>query len=153
MSSTKSSISPLYSRYLTAEEKRALQLVPVDDVSSEINLLRILTAIYLKVQQTAPSDLASRIQALRTFTLMCHQLAILISSVDRAHSPLGEVDDALSEALKNIPFDIPNDEKEPTWPKNAALSPETGTPSNMASIPDISTALNEELFPISRSPT
>ena len=152
MSSTNSSISPLYSRYLTAEEKHALQVVPVDDVSSEINLLHFLTALYLKVQQAAPSDLASRMQALRTFTLMCHQLAILVSSVDRAHSPQGMIDAALSEALDNVPFDI-HEEEEPTWPENVAVSQKTETPTSMVSIPDISAALTDEPFPISRSPT
>ena len=108
MSPTPSSLSPLYSRYLTSEEKHALRVVPVDDISSEINLLRGLSALFLKLQQTAPNDLASHMQALRTFTMMCAQLAILVRSVDRAHSPLGEIDVILSEALDNVPFDIPN---------------------------------------------
>ena len=88
-------ISRLYARYLTAQEKQALRAVPLENVSSEITLLRFLTALYLKFQQSAPDDLALRMQALRTFTMLCAQLAILIRSVDRAHNPLGELDASL----------------------------------------------------------
>jgi len=70
MSSTPPPISRLYSRYLTTEEKRLVRAVPVDSVSSEINLIRFLTALFLQFQQSAPDDLASRMQALRTFTML-----------------------------------------------------------------------------------
>ena len=96
-------ISRLYARYLTAEEKRALRLVPGEGVSSEINLLRLLTAHFMKFQQSAPPDLASHMQALRTFTLMCQQLTVLVRSHDLDHGPQSEMDELLDEALASLP--------------------------------------------------
>lgn len=97
-------ISRLYARYLTSDEKKSLRLVPADDVSSEINLLRMLTALFMKIQQSAPKDLSSCMQALRTCTLLCEQLAILVHFHDKEHSPLSEWNDALDEALSEVPF-------------------------------------------------
>jgi hypothetical protein len=106
-------ISRLYARYLTSEEKRALRLVPVEGVSSEINLLRLLMAHFMKFQQSAPPDLASHMQALRTCTLLCEQLAILVRSHDREHGPQSEIQDALLEALSEMsPFAPDEDEEE-----------------------------------------
>jgi hypothetical protein len=96
-------ISRLYARYLTSQEKRALRLVPVAGVFSEINFLRVLTAHFMEFQQSAPPDLASHMQALRTYTLLCEQLAILVRSQDREHGPQSEIDDALDEALARLP--------------------------------------------------
>ena len=104
-------ISRLYSRYLSSQEKQALRLVPVAGVSSEINLLHLLTTHFLKFQQSAPPDLASHMQALRTCTLLCEQLAILVRSHDREHGPQSEMDDLLYEALAGMPPFAP-DEKE-----------------------------------------
>ena len=104
-------ISRLYARYLTAEEKRALRLVPIEGVSSEINLLRLLMAHFMKFQQSAPPDLASHMQALCTCTLLCEQLAILVRSQDREHGPQSEMDDPLFEALAGMSQFAP-DEKE-----------------------------------------
>ena len=99
-------ISPLYARYLSTEEKRSLRHVPADDISSEINLLRKLASMFMKFQQSAPSDLASCMQALRTSTVLCEQLAILARWHLRDHSPSSMVDDILTEALENVPFFI-----------------------------------------------
>ena len=143
-------LSPIYSRYLTSEEKRAIRSVPVDDISSEINLVRGLSILFLKFQQSAPDDLASRMQALRTFTLLSAQLAILVRSIDPAHNPLGDSDAILAEALDNVPFDIPKaDLLEKICPKNTAASPEIETLTNMASIQNILAPTNAKPFPIS----
>jgi len=104
-------ISRLYARYLTAEEKRALRLVPIAGVSSEINLLRVLSAHFLKFQQSAPSDLSSHMQALRTYTLLCEQLAILVRSHEREHGPQSEMDDLLYEALSGMAQFAPDAEE------------------------------------------
>ena len=104
-------ISRLYARYLTSQEKRALRLVPVAGVSSEINLLRVLMAHFLKFQQSAPPDLATHMQALRTCTLLCEQLAILVRSHDREHGPQSEMDDLLYEALAGMPQFAPNEKE------------------------------------------
>ena len=92
-------ISRLYSRYLTTQEKQALRAVPVDNVSSEINLLRVLTALFLKIQQSAPPDLAAHMQALRTYSMLVEQLALLVRSHGELHSPWAELDDAIERAI------------------------------------------------------
>ena len=97
-------ISRLYSRYLTTQEKQALRLVPVAGVSSEINLLHLLTVHFLKFQQSAPPDLASHMQALRTFTLLCGQLAILVRSHDRENGPQSQMDEILQDLLAGLPL-------------------------------------------------
>ena len=104
-------ISRLYARYLTAEEKQALRLASGEGVSSEINLLRLLMVHFMKFQQSAPPDLASHMQALRTCTLLCEQLAILVRSHDREHGPQSEIDDALAEALSEMPQFEPDEEE------------------------------------------
>ena len=103
-SSSPHPISRLYSRYLTPAEKRALRLVPSHNVSGEIHLLRFLAADFFKFQQSAPQDLASHMQALRTCTLLCEQLAVLVRACDQAHSPQSEMDDILSEAIAGLPM-------------------------------------------------
>ena len=97
-------ISRLYSRFLTPAEKRALRLAPAQGLSSEINLVRYLTAHFMQAQQSAPQDLASHMQALRTCTLLCEQLAVLVRACDQAHSPQSEMDDILSEAIAGLPM-------------------------------------------------
>ena len=104
MTSPNPPISRLYSRYLTSEEKQALCIIPTAGVSSEINLLRFLTTHFLKFQQSAPQDLASQMQAMRTFTLLCEQLAILVRTHEREHGPQSEMDDLLAEALAGLPL-------------------------------------------------
>ena len=99
-------ISRLYARYFTFEEKKSLRAVPVEGVSSEINLLRVLNVLFMQVQQTAPKDLDSNMQALRTCTMLCAQLAILVRLQDKEHSPMAEWDDLLAKVLAENPFDL-----------------------------------------------
>jgi hypothetical protein len=103
MTSSNPPISRLYSRYFTSEEKRALRLVPIEGVSSEINLVRFLTAHFLKFQQSAPKDLASQMQALRTVALFCEQLAALVRANNRENGPQSEMEAILDEALESLP--------------------------------------------------
>jgi hypothetical protein len=99
------SISPLYLRYFTADEKRSLRIVPADDLSSEINLLRILARLYMQTQQSAPRDLASSMQALYTCTMLCEQLGVLVRTHNRLHGSHSLRDEILDEALASIsPF-------------------------------------------------
>ncbi|MGA2490524.1 MAG: hypothetical protein ABSF99_10150 [Anaerolineales bacterium] len=95
-------LSPLYAPYFTPEEKRSIRRLSGDDISSEINLLRKLIVLFMQFQQSAPADLVSSIQALRTCTLLCEQLAILVRVQDLYHPE--EIPDPLMEALKEVPF-------------------------------------------------
>jgi hypothetical protein len=149
-------LSPLYSTYLTSAEKRLIPSFPVNDISSEIKLLRFLTALFLKFQQTAPDDLASRMQALITFTQISAQLAVMVQALKHIHALSDDLVDPLEEALDIQPFDLSpdaHDYLEPICPKNAALRLATGMPANTASIPNTSAILNAGPFPISPIPT
>lgn len=92
-------ISPLYARYLTSEEKKSLRSIPVDEVSSEINLLRVLSARFMNIQQSAPQDIDSHIQTLRTTIILSEQIAKLVRVHNQQHDPLAEIQDEISEAL------------------------------------------------------
>ncbi len=96
-----SPLSPLYSRYLTPAEKRSLRRVPVEDVSSEINLLRVLNALLMQIQQAAPPGIHPCIQALRTCVILNHQLAYLARWHDRTHGPLDEMEAAIQAVLES----------------------------------------------------
>jgi hypothetical protein len=95
-------LSPLYASYFSLDEKKSLRRLTMQDISSEINLLRKLTTLFMQFQQSAPAGLFSSIQALRTCTLLCEQFAILVRVQDLYHPE--EIPDLLSEALKDVPF-------------------------------------------------
>lgn len=80
-------ISPLLARYLTAQEQESLRAVPATDLSGEIKLLRVLSAQFLKFQQSAPKDLYSREQALRTGLILSVQMARLVRALDQTQEP------------------------------------------------------------------
>jgi hypothetical protein len=100
--SPETTLSPLYARYLSAGEKKALRCIPVDDSSSEINLLRVLTAHLMKFQRSAPPDLFSRIQTLRTCVILNETLAILVRWHNRDHAPLSDLDADFNEAVDQV---------------------------------------------------
>ncbi len=99
-------ISPLFARYLTSDEKKSLRAVPADNPASEINLLRVLSAHFMKFQQSAPNDMDSRMQALRTCLVLSGQLSKLVRAHNKEHDPLAEAQaafsDAISQALDEI---------------------------------------------------
>ena len=97
-------ISPLYSRYLSSEEKRSLRHVSPDDISSEIHLLRKLAALFMKFQQSAPPDLSSSILALLTSSILCEQLAILARYHVSSQSHVSDIEYLLLEALDSLPL-------------------------------------------------
>jgi hypothetical protein len=113
------SLTPLYARYLSVREKRSLRQVPFDDTASEINLLRVLNSLLLKFQQSAPTDLCSRMQALRTCVILNEQLALLVRAHAQALGPRSSVDAFFEEVLASL---SPDDlepvlvEKEPYAP-------------------------------------
>jgi hypothetical protein len=98
MTSPNPPISRLYSRYLTSQEKQALRAVHSHNVSSEINLIRKLTVLFLNIQQSGPQDLDSCMQALRTYTVLSDQLAALIRLQGQDHSSWDELEDAIERA-------------------------------------------------------
>ena len=67
-------------------------------------MVRFLTVQFMQVQQSAPSDLISRMQALRTCTMLFQQLAVLVRACARSRDPQGEMDEILDQALDALPF-------------------------------------------------
>jgi hypothetical protein len=107
-SNSSRAVSPLYSRFLSSEEKHSIRHVPSDDISSEINLLRKLAVLFMKFQQSAPDDLASCMQALLTSTILCEQLAILARYYAVSQGNVSDIEDLLLEALDGLPlFELP----------------------------------------------
>jgi hypothetical protein len=74
----------------------------VDDLSSEINLVRVLFAHSMKSQQSAPKDMDSRAQVLRTSLVLGEQFAKLVRVHSTAHDPLAELQDEIEEALDEL---------------------------------------------------
>jgi len=95
-------ISPLFARYLTSDEKKSLRAVPADNAASEINLLRVLSAHFMKFQQSAPKDMDSRRQALRTCLVLSEQLSKLVRAYNQDHEPLDEIQVAIYKALDEL---------------------------------------------------
>jgi len=95
-------ISPLFARYLTSDEKKSLRAVPADNPASEINLLRVLSAHFMKFQQSAPKDMDSRMQALRTCLVLSEQLSKLVRAYNQDHEPLDEIQVAIYKALDEL---------------------------------------------------
>lgn len=84
-------ISPLLARYLTADEQESLRAVSATDLSGEVKLLRVLSAQFLKFQRSAPKDLYSREQALRTCLMLSVQMARLVRALDQTENPEDDV--------------------------------------------------------------
>ncbi len=95
-------ISPLFARYLTSDEKKSLRAVPADDLASEINLLRVLSAHFMKIQQSAPKDIDAHMQALRTCLVLSAHLSKLVRAYNKDHDPLDEIHEAISQALAEL---------------------------------------------------
>ena len=95
-------ISPLYARYLTSEEKKSLRAIPVNDLASEINLVRVISAHSMEFQQSAPTDMRSRTQSLRTPFILGEQFAKLIRAHIQEHDPRNEFYDVIEQAWREI---------------------------------------------------
>ena len=95
-------ISPLYARHLNPGEKKALRAFPAGDVSSEINLLRVLHASLLAPQSSVPVDLKSGQQTLQTSLILGEALARLIRVHSVDHDPLAELRDEIEQAVEEL---------------------------------------------------
>jgi hypothetical protein len=95
-------ISPLFARYLTSDEKKSLRAVPADNPASEINLLRVLSAHLMKFQQSAPKDMDSRRQALRTCLVLSEQLSKLVRAHNKEYDPRAEFHEAILQAIEEL---------------------------------------------------
>jgi hypothetical protein len=104
-------ISPLYARFLSPDEKRSIRKVPVENPSSEINLLRVLNAHLMQFQESAPPDLYARVQFLHTCVILNEVLATLVRwqlSQPPGSDFMQDLWDAIREAneLDGLPKDL-----------------------------------------------
>jgi hypothetical protein len=90
----------LYRRYFTPAECARLDATPLDDLSSEINLLRVLLARVLAASQRA-RDLALETQAriLAAFSHAGIVMASLARLQHRLHAPLDATEQLFEEAM------------------------------------------------------
>lgn len=95
-------IASIYARYFTPIELESLRAVPADDPLSEINLLRVLAARFMEFQQSAPQDVESQMQGLRTLLVLGGEIARLSSAHNREHDPLDELAQDILEAIASL---------------------------------------------------
>lgn len=96
-------ISPLYARYLTSAEKKSLRAIPANDVSSEINLVRICLARYFESYgNSLPADLKSQVSALHVTGAAASMIAGLVRTQNKAHNPGTELSRAIEEAIRDL---------------------------------------------------
>ena len=92
----------IYRQYFTPTECEMLDATPVDDLSSEINLLRILiTRVLAAWQRTRQIGLEMHARILSTFSAAGLVLAGLVRLQIKLHNPLDELQ-AQIERGKNI---------------------------------------------------
>jgi hypothetical protein len=94
----------LYRKYFTPAERRALAATPENDVTGEVNLLRIMLLRFLAAGAGAPppADLKSHLESLRVTSVGAAMIACLIRTQARAGGLLTDLDRALDEALAGV---------------------------------------------------
>ena len=92
----------LYSPYLTPAETRALRSVPWNDLTGEINLIRLYAARYI----AASSSLETDTLQLATLGLAFGQLAALVNTQMRQHLPLASLESEREEGLHLARFEL-----------------------------------------------
>ncbi len=81
----------LYREYFTPEERRMLDATPRDDLTSEINLLRVLTARLLAASQQAHEiTLQTHARMLAAFSAAAKTIARLVLLQLDLHDPMEE---------------------------------------------------------------
>ena len=62
--------------------------------------MRVLNAHFIELQQSAPQDFGSRIQALHTCSILNEQLAKLVRAHGQEHDPTDEWFELLLQAMR-----------------------------------------------------
>ncbi len=90
----------LYRKHFTSAEDLLLRTIPENDVSSEINLVRICLARYFEFYANSlPSDLELQVSALQVTSDAASMIASLVRTQIKFHSPDTELMRELDEAL------------------------------------------------------
>jgi len=97
----------LYRKHFTSAEELRLAAIPENDVSSEINLLRIWLARYIESHgNSLPADLKTRISALHVTGEAASMIATLIRTQIKAHNPDTELRRAIEEAMHELRMEL-----------------------------------------------
>jgi len=97
----------LYRKYFTSAEELRLAPIPENDVSSEINLVRICLARYLESQgNSLPADLKSQVTALHVKGAAASTIVGLIRTQIKAHNPGTELTRVIEEALDEARIEL-----------------------------------------------
>ena len=104
----------LYHRHFTPAERRALAATPENDVTGEVNLLRIMLLRFLAEGAGAhpPADIKSQLESLRVTSGSAAMIASLLRTQARALGPGAELDRAIDEVLATFNFYLGPDEGE-----------------------------------------
>ena len=95
----------LYARYFTREEIAGLREMPDNDLTFEINMLRVLIARTIELSVAEP-DLEKSVWALNSISLATSRLNILIRTQVKLNSTQTPLDEVLAAALAEEPFYI-----------------------------------------------
>ena len=93
----------LYRQHFIPAERHALDLVPENDLTGEVNLLRIMLRRFLAGQAGAPpADLKLHLDSLRVTSCGAAMVASLLRTHARAGGPATALDRLIEEALANV---------------------------------------------------
>ena len=97
----------IYSRYFTPAERQGLTKLSFDDLSSEINLFRVLLMRQLATEKALshPLDPKDRIATLRIYSHLTTALGTLTQSQNASHNPMDEFEQAIEQAIEELDFD------------------------------------------------
>lgn len=97
----------LYRKHFTRAEQRALKTMPEKDVTSEVNLLRVMLARFFGLHGNVPTaDLKLRLDALRAASFAASMIASLMRTQTRAHNPDLELEREIEEALNSLRMEL-----------------------------------------------
>jgi hypothetical protein len=92
----------LYRKYFTPAERRALNALPGEGITSEIDLMRVVLA---RNFAASPADLPSRLKALRARAHAASLIAALLRTQVFTLDARGELNRMIKEALDDVsPF-------------------------------------------------
>jgi hypothetical protein len=98
----------LYRKHFTRAERRLLKAIPENDVTSEVNVLRVQLGRLINSHGiSSPADLKLQLDALRTAGEAASMIAGLVRTQIEAHNPDTELKRIIEEALLSLdPYDL-----------------------------------------------
>ena len=99
----------IYWHYFTPEERRKLKAIPEDDVTSEIQLLRVLLARCFAQVPRFPHDnkksalpIKLQINFVRTFSRVAIVIGAMVGLQKKIHNPVDELGRDILQALREM---------------------------------------------------